>query len=71
MDVFAQGTAPAIETDYEKVHGRIEQRGFWLKTEIDWLESKDDWPGLKSLALWKGHGNPHMEPYRAPHAVIT
>lgn len=51
MDNLARNTAPAIETDYEKAHGRIEQRRFLLSTEIDWLETKDEWRDLKSFCM--------------------
>lgn len=51
MDALTQKTDPAIETDYEKAHGRVEQRRYWLSTEIDWLETKNDWPGLKSVCM--------------------
>lgn len=51
MDSLAQNTAPAIVTDYEKSHGRIEQRKFWISTEIEWLETRNEWTGLKSFCM--------------------
>ena len=37
----------------EKSHGRIEKREYYLSTDIDWLEQKNDWAGLKSIgAVW-------------------
>lgn len=44
-----------IEFDYcetvEKGHGRIEMRRCWATEEIDWLEQKADWAGLKSIVM--------------------
>jgi predicted transposase YbfD/YdcC len=37
----------------EKGHGRIEKRAYYLSTDIDWLEQKDEWEGLKAVgAVW-------------------
>lgn len=42
-----------LEVDYcemvEKGHGRIETRRCWATEDIDWLEQKADWAGLKSI----------------------
>jgi predicted transposase YbfD/YdcC len=44
-----------IEYDYcetvEKGHGRIETRRCWVTEDIDWLEEKDVWAGLKSIVM--------------------
>ena len=44
-----------IEFDYcetiEKGHGRIETRRCWVTEDIDWLEQKEDWSGLKSIVM--------------------
>lgn len=32
-------------------HGRIETRKYVMTSDIDWLEAKADWPGLKSLGM--------------------
>lgn len=44
-----------ISFDYEKTieknHGRIETRRYWITENIDWLENKDKWSGLKSIGL--------------------
>ena len=32
-------------------HGRVERRRYWITEDIDWLEQRDDWPGLKSIGL--------------------
>ena len=37
----------------EKSHGREEKRAYYLSTDIDWLEGKKDWEGLKAIgAVW-------------------
>jgi predicted transposase YbfD/YdcC len=33
----------------EKDHGRIEKREYFLETDIDWLEQKADWKGLRAI----------------------
>lgn len=38
---------------YEYGHGRVEQREYWLETELDWLPQKGDWSGLKSVGMVK------------------
>lgn len=44
-----------IEYDYcetvEKGHGRIEVRRCFVTEDVDWLESKEDWAGLKSIIM--------------------
>lgn len=35
----------------EKDHGRIEKRQCWITDQIDWLEKKDEWKGLRSIAM--------------------
>ena len=32
-------------------HGRIENRQYYLCTNLSWLENKDEWPGLKAVAM--------------------
>lgn len=32
-------------------HGRIEKRRYWVADEIDWLDSKGEWCGLRSIAM--------------------
>ena len=44
----------AIEDTYEEVdkgHGRIETRTCVVTSQIDWLEQKPQWPGLKTIAM--------------------
>jgi len=38
---------------YEAGHGRVEQREYWLETDINWLAQKDEWAGLKSVGMVK------------------
>lgn len=44
-----------IEFDYfetfEKGHGRIETRRCFVTEDVDWLENKEDWSGLKSIVM--------------------
>jgi predicted transposase YbfD/YdcC len=35
----------------EKEHGRIDTRRYWITEHIDWLETKEEWKGLKSLGF--------------------
>lgn len=35
----------------DKGHGRFEQRSCWITEDIDWLENKDKWQGLRSLVM--------------------
>jgi predicted transposase YbfD/YdcC len=39
----------------EKGHGRIERRTYYMTEDIDWLESKNAWPGLKSIGAVQSH----------------
>lgn len=32
-------------------HGRIETRRVWVTDDIDWLKAKEQWPGLRSIAV--------------------
>ena len=40
-----------IKEEIEKGHGRLEVRRYALSTDIDWLESKENWIGLKAIGL--------------------
>ena len=37
----------------EKDHGRFERREYYISSEIEWLEEKKDWAGLKSIGMVK------------------
>jgi predicted transposase YbfD/YdcC len=39
----------------EKGHGRIERRTYYMTEDIDWLEGKDVWPGMKSIGAVTSH----------------
>lgn len=32
-------------------HGKIEVRRYWTTSDIDWLEGKEHWPGLKTICM--------------------
>jgi predicted transposase YbfD/YdcC len=40
-----------IKEEIEKGHGRIEIRRYGLSTDVDWLESKEKWAGLKAIGI--------------------
>ncbi len=44
-----------IQYDYheevDKGHGRIETRRCWATEDVQWIEKKEDWAGLKSIAM--------------------
>lgn len=46
-----KGIAVDYHETLEKGHGRIEQRKCWATEEIDWLEQKEEWKGLKSVIM--------------------
>lgn len=35
----------------EKGHGRVESRRYWITNQIEWLNSRNDWSGLKTIGL--------------------
>jgi len=43
----------AKEYAVEKGHGRIEKREYYLETELDWLEQKDEWANLNAVGMVK------------------
>jgi predicted transposase YbfD/YdcC len=34
-----------------KGHGRVERRRYWITEKIEWLDSKPEWSGLKSIGV--------------------
>lgn len=38
---------------YEAGHGRVEQREYWLETDIKWLAQRNEWAGLRSVGMAK------------------
>ncbi len=45
-------TVPMTHT-LEKDHGRIENRAYYLATDLSWLPTRKEWPGLKSIGMVK------------------
>ena len=37
----------------EKDHGQIENRAYYLATDLSWLPVRKEWPGLKSIGMVK------------------
>lgn len=53
-DVIEANTVKAAVDRYELVeknHGRIETRRVWCTGEVDWLNRRHDWCGLRSIAV--------------------
>lgn len=46
---FENQTVSNQKITREKDHGRIEKREYFLETDIDWLEQKQDWKGLCAI----------------------
>ena len=38
-------------------HGWIEKRQYFLTTDIDWLENRDEWAGLDAIGMVKSSRN--------------
>ncbi len=36
---------------FDKDHGRIEKRKYWITKEINWINDKNEWKGLKSIGI--------------------
>ncbi len=36
---------------FEKDHGRIEKREYWVVSDIDWLYNREQWKGMKSIGM--------------------
>lgn len=51
---FETETATQIyKNKIEKNHGRVEKRGYFLETEIDWLTQRSDWTNLNAIGMVK------------------
>jgi predicted transposase YbfD/YdcC len=37
--------------EYNKGHGRIERRRYWISSQVDWITVKDNWDGLGSIGM--------------------
>ena len=46
-----EGMAHSSHETLDKGHGRVEVRRYWISEQIDWLESKAAWSGLRSIGL--------------------
>jgi len=58
--------APCKVHSYEsQCHGRTEKHEVWVSTELDWLEFKEEWAGLRCLVMinrqWVSEGKEHSE----------
>lgn len=36
---------------YDKNHGRIEKREYYVEKDIEWLSQKNDWSNLSSIGM--------------------
>lgn len=50
---YFQNECSSNKSHTEKDHGRIEQRTYFLETEIDWLSQRPDWIGLNGIGMVK------------------
>ena len=52
LDDAIERVADGLDTymTIDKGHGRVEQRTTWATTDIEWLQARHQWPGLKSIA---------------------
>lgn len=39
------------KSEWEKNHGRIEQRRCWVTSEIEWIEGREDWQNLQTIVM--------------------
>lgn len=50
-----QARSPSASLSYyetvDKDHGRIEVRRHWMTDQIDWLDQKEKWLGLRSIGM--------------------
>jgi predicted transposase YbfD/YdcC len=51
LDKGFEGIAHGFHETLDKGHGRVEVRRYWISEQIDWLESKAAWSGLRSIGL--------------------
>jgi len=45
------GIEHSFYEEKNKAHGRIEHRKYWAVGNIEWMENKDDWKGLKMIGM--------------------
>ncbi len=40
---------------FDKDHGRIERREYWSVSDLDWLEQRQQWTGLRTIGMVRSH----------------
>lgn len=45
------GVRHGHSVDHFRGHGRVERRETWCTNDLGWFEEKDQWPGLRSIAM--------------------
>ena len=40
-----------FEKTFEKDHGRIENRKYWITSEVNWLNERHEWEGIRSIGM--------------------
>lgn len=53
IDDRSSATDESYLKTMDKGHGRIEKRQYYLETDIEWLEEKNKWTGLKGIGAVK------------------
>ena len=48
------GLKTSYDKKVDKDHGRLEVRECWATEELDWLSSRKDWKGLRSICMLRG-----------------
>jgi predicted transposase YbfD/YdcC len=51
LDAFGQPIAHTFQRTMDKDHGRIEVRSCWCTEQIDWLDAKSEWTGLRTIVV--------------------
>lgn len=51
VDRELPGMSVDNEAEVDGGHGRVEVRRCWATDDIEWLDARDQWPGLRSLAM--------------------
>ncbi len=50
-----KGTEYDYHTTLDKDHGRIEKREYWTVADLEWLEQKRRWAGLRTIGMARSH----------------
>ena len=48
-----KGLKHDYHNEYDKGHGRVEQRKCWVTDQISWIEGIENWKGINSIAMVK------------------